>query len=117
MLLENRKHGLVLEHKPHKRFEKSINDPLKLVLPQTPSSAGEDKKMAHPAHETQQPWEYTYTNGIEADMYGLRSSHNHGNLQTWTSGKLKKRVVTSRASHGVLVNWGTRYPPFRAQTR
>jgi uncharacterized protein (DUF2235 family) len=116
MLLESRKHGLILEHKPQKRFEHLIDDPLNLVLPQMIPSTAEGKEMAQEAHDIQ-PWRYRYSNGIEVDMYDLRLSHNHGNLQQWSRRKLKKRVVATRASHGVLVNRGTRTTLFRAQTR
>lgn len=116
MLLESRKHGLILEHKPQKRFEHLIDDPLNLVLPKTIPSTAEGKEMAQEAHETQ-PWRYRYSNGVEVDMYDLRLSHNHGNLQQWSRRKLKKRVVATRASHGVLVNRGTRTTLFRAQIR
>ncbi|KAG6362349.1 hypothetical protein INS49_010579 [Diaporthe citri] len=67
MLLESRKHGLILEHKPQKRFEKLIDDPLKLVLPQTIPSAAEGDETAQEANEIQ-PWRYRYSNGIEVDM-------------------------------------------------
>lgn len=116
MLLESCKHGLVLEHKPQKRFEQLIDDPLKLVLPQTIPSTAEGKETAQEAHEIQ-PWTYRYSNGIEVDMYDLRMSHNHGNLQIWSRKKLRKRAVALRASHGVRVNRGTRTTLFRAQTR
>ncbi|KAK7708663.1 hypothetical protein SLS63_013469 [Diaporthe eres] len=78
MLLESRKHGLILEHKPQKRFEQLIDDPLKLALPQTIPSAAEGDKIAQSASEMQ-PWRYRYSNGIEVDMvFGSQlSQENH----------------------------------------
>lgn len=116
MLLESRKHGLILEHKPQKRFEQLIDDPLKLVLPRTIPSAAGGEEVAQEANEIQ-PWRYRYSNGIEVDMYDLRLSHNHGNLQKWSRRRLKKRSVATRASHGVIVNRGARTTLFRAQIR
>lgn len=116
MLLESRKHGLILEHKPQKRFENLIDDPLKLVLPQKIPTPEQGSDIAQEADETQ-PWRYRYSNGIEVDMYDLRLSHNHGNLQQWSRRRLKKRTIATRASHAVLVNRGARTTLFRAQTR
>jgi hypothetical protein len=81
MLLESRKVGLCLEHNPKRKSQNIIVSPLELVF--LGPSMGSGTSSA-------KPWSFEYRNGIQVEMFDLRESHNHGNLQELSRRKLIK---------------------------
>ncbi|KAG9672069.1 glycoside hydrolase, partial [Aureobasidium melanogenum] len=83
LLIESQHHGLVLQHNSQTML---IEDPLSLVFPSRKQDSPTDQDAA-----TEALWTYQYANGIKVQMYDLRSSHNHGNMQTVPTKLTKKR--------------------------
>lgn len=73
LLIESKHFGLALEHSSQAGL---IEDPVRLVLP----AEGRDSASSG-ATASIKSWDYQYDNGIKVQMFDLRASHNHGNLQ------------------------------------
>ncbi|KAM0574254.1 hypothetical protein ACHAP9_001587 [Verticillium nonalfalfae] len=121
MLLESQKFGLVLEYKPPKYIADKIpvEHPPSLVLPSIVSESGSDQPFPKTClfsggpvpnetnKETDQEvrqWDFCLASGITVNMFDLRASHRHGNLQKRQGKKLKKKGHVEKASHEVRLN-------------
>lgn len=87
LLIESQHQGLVLQHNPQRNL---IEDPLALVFPSWKPSSPTNQVT-----NTRILWEYQYANGIKVQMQDLRSSHNHGNMQT-----LPRKLTEKRPGSG-----------------
>lgn len=83
LLIESQHQGLVLQHSSQAAL---IEDPLSLGFPSRKQGPPTDQASA-----TEALWEYQYANGIKVQMEDLRSSHNHGNMQSLPTKLTKKR--------------------------
>ncbi|KAG7108324.1 hypothetical protein HYQ45_018118 [Verticillium longisporum] len=121
MLLESQKFGLVLEYKPPKYIADKIpvEHPPSLVLPSIVSESGSDQPFPKTClfsggpvpdetnKDTDQEvcqWDFSLASGIKVNMFDLRASHRHGNLQKRQGKKLKKKVHVEKATHEVRLN-------------
>jgi hypothetical protein len=119
MLIEAQKYNLVLEHQPPKWItdKVAIEHPPALVLPSVVGESGASLSLAPSRSSSMtggppsedgafREWKVRYESGLEVDLYDLRSSHKHGDLQKWAVNKLKKRKASldDRASHQVKLN-------------
>lgn len=121
MLLESQKFGLVLEYKPPKYIADKIpvEHPPSLVLPSIVSESGADQPFPKTclfsggpvpietnadADQEVRQWDFTLASGIKVNMFDLRASHRHGNLQKRQGKKLKKKGHVEKATHEVRLN-------------
>lgn len=107
LLIESQRYNLVLDHNPGPRFANLIEDPIKLVLP----SQSFSHHAGSQSHANQRPWIFSYANGIQIEMWDIRLSHNHGNLQDLGRKKLEKRSLSldgSKRQRSSLAFWGWR---------
>jgi uncharacterized protein (DUF2235 family) len=111
MCVEAKKIGLMLDHDPREPARGLIEDPLKLIYPTV--------KAADGIIEATPPWKFKFKNGIEVQMYDLRQSHNHGNLQTLSTNRLTKtqKPKKSRKSNNSLSCFGKCSKPPKNDTQ
>ena len=108
MLVESRKLGLVLEHSPKSRARGLIENPLELTMLEKCTT--DDAASRDISQEAVRPWIFVHTNGIEVEMYDLRATHKHGNLQLLKGNVLRRRQSKNGPDpiHRVRINegWG-----------
>jgi hypothetical protein len=105
MLLESRKLGLVLEHSPKSRARGLIENPLELTVLENCTT--DDAGSSDISQEAVRPWIFIHTNGIEVEMYDLRATHKHGNLQQLRGNVLRRKSKNGLdPTHRVRINWG-----------
>jgi uncharacterized protein (DUF2235 family) len=113
MLIECQKYGLVLKHKPERRFANLIANPLSLVFPDAAGDSGSVKSTGSTFNpDPFQEWHFEYANGVEVTMFDLRATHAHGNMQKWQSRKLQKRGYVAPTTHRVRLHPGHWIPSF-----
>lgn len=114
LLIESQHQGLVLQHNSQATL---IEDPLSLVFPSRKQGSSTDQATAAEAI-----WEYQYANGIKVRMEDLRSSHNHGNMQTPpkkrsgsdNTNKSRSMSITSKSSNGTTASNSDMYASRRS---
>nr|XP_036577730.1 uncharacterized protein CTRU02_12250 [Colletotrichum truncatum]KAF6784789.1 hypothetical protein CTRU02_12250 [Colletotrichum truncatum] len=114
MIIESQAHGLNFEHSPPDRLRDLIENPLKLVFPDSTEPKDHADKTTGASNAARpikaQPWNFKYSNGVEITMFDLRQSHQHGNLQEVQRRKLQKKSpdLLAVATHNVEINTGFR---------